>query len=655
MHPFWLTRLSARWNLLMNVSLAGFLAIAALPLGGCSRKPAAPAGGTVSDVSAGSAGAAVSAVSDRADGEDAVIATIDSIGTLGSKGKKSLQTLLDALDDPQPAVRWHAARSIGLVGEAAVAAIPKLVAALSDTDPIVVTQAAAAMGRIRSDDQRPPSAIDAETAKLYASTVQPLADCIVHKDPRVRRAAIRSLQSIHTDQEKLVEIASSLLADEDPSVVFPALHSLADMGEKTVPFLVKSLEHPKARYWATLALAEIGPAAAAAVPKLTILAAKEEPDVRLQAIMALAAIGERASPAVDTLIAITSSTNADERVLHPATVYAIGKIRSAKGFAALEPMLKSENAVVAAAASWARARIRPDDAAVVADAVGRLQKGLESPDPTIRQGAVSGLSELVNDLPAGAGGPLAERFVALLEDSDPDVRRSTAVALVRLGADAVGPVTAALADAERRAVAFEVLAELGPIAKPALAKLVESLDDANPAVRSDAAFAIAGLGAEAATAVPALLKRLDKEAELSATAGDGGDDGIDAEERAVRAPLLTVVYALGSIGKAAKPAAETLHRLVDSTDPFAATVAAWAGLKIEPDRKELYAKAVPLLNKALKSDRDLARLEAATALGDIGRGASDSIALLEMVAEDDPVAAVREAAEEAIGRIRGGR
>ncbi len=651
MHPFWLTRLSTRWNLL-TVLLGGCIAIAALPFGGCSRKPAAPADGTVSAGPAGPAGAAGSA---GAGGAGGVIATIDSIGTLGSKGKESLQTLLDALDDPKPAVRWHAARSIGLVGEAAVAAIPKLVAALSDTDPIVVTQAAAAMGRIRADDQRPPSAIDAETTKLYASTVEPLADCIVHKDPRVRRAAIRSLQAIHTDQEKLVEIASTLLADEDPSVVFPALHSLADMGEKTVPFLMKSLEHPKARYWATLALAEIGPAAAAAVPKLTALAAKEELDVRLQAIMALAAIGEPASAAVDTLIGITRSTDAEDRVLHPASVYAIGKIRSEKGFAAVEPMLKSENEVLSAAASWARARIHPDDEAVVADAVGRLQKALGSPDATIRQGAVSGLSELVSDLPAGAGRPLAERFVTLFEDPDPDVRRSSAVALVRLGADAVGPVTAALADAKRRAVAFEVLAELGPIAKPALAKLVESRGDANPAVRSDAAFAIAGLGAEAADAVPALLERLEKEAELSATAGDGGDDGIDVEERAARAPLLTVAYALGSIGKAAKPAAETLHRLVDSTDPFAATVAAWAGLKIEPDRKDLYAKAVPLLNKALKSDRDLARLEAATALGDIGLGASDSIALLEMVAEDDPVAAVREAAEQAIVRIRGGR
>lgn len=639
-HASGLTRLPVPTSRsLFRARLAGCIAIAAIPLGGCGGKPSAPVAGKIP--------AAAEA--------DGVIATIDSIGTLGSKGKASLQTLLDALGDPNPAVRWHAARSIGLIGASAVAAIPKLVTALSDTDPIVVTQAAAAMGRIRSGDQRPPSAIDAKTAKLYASTVEPLADCIVHKDPRVRRAAIRSLQAIHPDEKKLVEIASSLLTDEDPSVVFPALHSLADMGEKTVPFLVKSLEHPKARYWATLALAEIGPAAAAAVPMLTALAAREEPEVRLQAIMALAAIGEPASAAVDTLIGITRSTNADDRVLHPATVYAIGRIRSEKGFAALEPMLKSENDVVAAAASWARARIRPDDRAVIADAVGRLQKGLESPDATIRQGAVSGLSELVNDLPAGAGRPLAERFVALLGDADPDVRRSSAIALVRLGADAVGPVTSAIADAKRRAVAFEVLAELGPIAKPALATLVESLDDANPAVRSDAAFAIAGLGEEAADAVPALLKRLEKEAERSATPAADGDDGIDAEERAARAPLLTVAYALGSIGKAAKPAVETLHRLVDSVDPFTATVAAWAGLKIEPDRKDLYAKAVPLLTKALKSDRDLARLEAATALGDIGGGASDAIALLEMVAEDDPVAAVREAAEEAIGRIRSGR
>ena len=84
-----------------------------------------------------------------------------------------------------------------------------------------------------------------------------------------------------------------------------------------------------------------------------------------------------------------------------------------------------------------------------------------------------------------------------------------------------------------------------------------------------------------------------------------------------------------------------------------ATVSAWAGLRIDPGNKERYEQAIPLLEKALRSERELARLEAAVALGDMGADAADTLPLLELVSEDDPSRTVRAAAAAAVVKIGG--
>jgi HEAT repeat protein len=83
-----------------------------------------------------------------------------------------------------------------------------------------------------------------------------------------------------------------------------------------------------------------------------------------------------------------------------------------------------------------------------------------------------------------------------------------------------------------------------------------------------------------------------------------------------------------------------------------ATVAIWAALKVAPEDKSLFERAVPLLRRALRGDREMVRLEAAVALGDIGPAAATAIPMLELVAEDDPVKPVRVAAAEALKKIR---
>ena len=227
------------------------------------------------------------------------VLVIDEIGALGQPALPALSGLVAAFADEDSRVRWHAARAVGLIGEDARSAIPALVTLLADTDPIVVTQAAAALGHIREDDGR--GLIPEADAKAYATAVDPLAKTTVHPDARARRASMRALRRYSMSLADMAPIVSKHLADADPAVVVSALHTLADMDDDAVPLLIEALKDPKSRYWAEVALAEIGPKAAAAAEPLAKAIEVGEVEERLQAILALAAIGEPAAAAATDL------------------------------------------------------------------------------------------------------------------------------------------------------------------------------------------------------------------------------------------------------------------------------------------------------------------------------------------------------------------
>ncbi len=559
------------------------------------------------------------------------VLTIDQIAMLGGGAAEALDDTVAMTTDPEPRVRWHAVRAIGLIGEDAIRTMPRLVALLEDTDAVTVAQAAAAIRHIRIDDERtetPP-----QDAALYASAVEPLVKVTIHPDPRARRAAVSALQVLDATPESLAAMLVKTLTDTDPSVILPALHTLADMDGAAVPVLVKALEDPKGRYWAAVALAEIGPEAAPAAPALTALIASGEPDERLQAMLALAAIGPAAAPAAaPATIEILRSTDG---TLAFAAAFALGKMRAREADAALATFVEGDDAFLAEVAAWARAEINPEDAAIRQTAVARLRAGLASDRPKVRSASVSGLSDLADAMDPAGRRQLAETFLGLLADAEPAVGMQAGAALIRLGGDAVETLRGGLAKADLRGASLEILSAIGPPAAAAVADIAQSLSDADAAVRGEAAAALAAIGAAAAPAVGRLGEILADEAE---------EDGA----------RYSAAYALGRIGSAAAPALDTLHRLSTSEDELMATVAVWALLKIEPGKTEHFAAAMPRLRKALQAKSDLARLEAVVALGEIGSAAQTAVPMLELVQEDDPVRAVRAAAAEALAKIRGG-
>ena len=572
--------------------------------------------------------ALIETVTTAADSRTRIVA-IDRIASELRGGLPAVDALVDALEDDDAGVRWHAARGIGMLGYEAASAIPALADRLADDDAIVVTQSAAAIGLIRADDDR--EEIPEADAAIYAAAIEPLVATVVHPDPRARRAAVRSLRRLSTSPQQLARAVLEQLDDIDPESVLPAMHTLADMEGDAVPFLVEALADPKSRYWAEVVLAEIGEEAAPAVEPLGRIAAEGAIEERVQAILALAEIGEPARSAVPQLLAALESSDASLRYV---AAYALGKVRAAGADEPLTNAAADPDPLLAALASWARARINPDDAALLAEAVDRLEQGLASDTPPVRRAAIEGLSGLAEKLAPADRQALAVTLAGMINDPVPAVGLAAGGALIRLGGEAVPPLAEALSAPAIRNDAMEILAELGPAALPALDQMITGLADADPVYRADAAMAIAAIGPQAEAAVPALEKLL-------------GDESSEASVR------YTAAYALGRIGPAAKAAAPLLRKLVDADDDLMATVAVWAALKVAPDDGTLYDAAVPKLRTALEDERELVRLEAVVSLGEIGSRAGSALPLLEMVAEEDPSRTVRRAAAAAVEKIAG--
>jgi HEAT repeat protein len=554
---------------------------------------------------------------------------LDEIATFGSKAKDALPDVLAMTSDPESRVRWHAVRTIGLIGEDAISAIPVLIKLLQDEDPITVAQAAAAIRHIHADDERTDT--QDQDAALYEAAVAPLVATTLHPDARARRAAVRAIQTLHADSETLAGLLAKVLADSDPAVILPALHTLADMGDDAVPVLIEALKVPGARYWAAVALAEIGAEAAPAAGQLTKLAKEGEPEERMQAMLALAAIGPPAVSATPVLVEALSSNDGSLRF---AAVFALGSLRAEAADAVLHKAAADPDDFLAEVAAWALAKIHPDDAAIREQALKKLRAGLTSELPKVRAASTSGLSDLATLVDAAERRDLAADFIRVLSDPEPSVGARGGAALIRLGSDAVEPLSSQLANPDLREAALEILASIGADAAQAVDQITDTLSDDEAFVRGEAAIALAAIGPPASAAVPALQKIL-------------ADDTEDSGTR------YSAAYALGRIGSAAAPAMTTLRTLSDSTDELMATVAVWAALKIEPGNTEFFKTAMPRLRKALQAESDLARLEAAVALGEIGPHAKAAIPILEVVEEDDPVRAVRAAAAEALQKIGG--
>lgn len=564
---------------------------------------------------------------------DAVVKATDAIGRLRGQGRSALPDLLKLTADADPRVRWHAARSVGLIGEDAVSSIPALLTLLQDADPVVATQAAAAIGHIREDDDLK-SLSDADK-ELYADAVTQLVGTLVHNDARVRRACLRSLRSLDPSPEQLMPVVDTVFASQDPAVILPVLQSIADMGSEAVPFLVERLKLPQGRFWASVAITEIGPGAAGATQALIEALPESALDEQLHEVFALAAIGEGAQSAGEALVKLYSDGDSS---LHGPILYAIGKMKYRDAESVLTQTV-AEESPLSATAAWALAKINPDDSALVGDAVKRMRAQCQSESVFERAAAASALSDLSASMDTTQRQSLGIFLENMLVDTSGPVQEAAAAAIVRLGGDSVPAILSLLKDTQTQFFALGIASAIGEPASEAVADIVGLLDSKDDEIVHEAILALAAIGPASAAASDRLLTILN--------------ESVRNQDEVETRLHYAAAYCLGRIGSpAAKKALPRLKELSVSSDGMQATVAIWAVLQITPDDQEQFENAVPLLIEALTSEVQTVRLEATIALGDLGPQAKDAVPAIELVSEDDPVRTIRLAAQQALEKIR---
>lgn len=196
----------------------------------------------------------------------------------GGAQEVDVQTLVEQLASPERETARAALDQLSELGADAAPAVPALTEALSSPEPHVVAYAAIALGKI---------------GKPAEPAAEALVDAAFGGNAAVRRAAMGALKAIRPESEAFRAAIERILLEGDPGVIVPALETFAEFAEEGVPRLREFLKKPRIGYWGAVLAADIGPAAAAAVPELTALLDAPEPEVRIQTLVALGEIGPK--------------------------------------------------------------------------------------------------------------------------------------------------------------------------------------------------------------------------------------------------------------------------------------------------------------------------------------------------------------------------
>jgi HEAT repeat protein len=531
-------------------------------------------------------------------------AAADDLADLGAKATPAVPDLAAALKSSDAELRWRAARALGVIGDPQATAA--LRTAASDGDVLVRAQAIFALGRLKAGD-----------AESLQAVVAHLSD----EDPQVRRATIRAVRMMGPPQQTMIPLVVKLLGDSDPTIAARALSAITDGGVEVLPALTAALDQHDARYWACLALGEMGPQAQTAVPGLIKALDDDRPEVRLQAAIALGEIGPDAKPAASS---ITKLMNDAFPSVRAAAIFALGRIGEPSTAGALASAETSTDPFVKMLATWALAKLNPKDQQRLNKAVDALVTGLGDKNRDVAHLAAKALEDLK------PGTDLLRPLIDKLITTRPEAADRVLGAVSSLGVGAVPHAIAALKDPQRRVRGLQVLGRIGPESAPAVPALVELLKSGDEATKTEVLYSLGAIGPGAQAAASAISEHL-----------------AENDPRVAQAAAI----ALGKIGPGAKEAIPALAKLNQSKDELLRLTSVWAILKIGAPSADLTKTAIPILSTALQSDREFVRIEAATTLGELGRGAASALPALQTAA-NDASPAVRSAAASAITKIK---
>ncbi|MFI4876821.1 MAG: HEAT repeat domain-containing protein [Blastopirellula sp. JB062] len=521
----------------------------------------------------------------------------------------SVEQSIEALASTDELTQLQAIDRLAAAGPKAAAAVDPLIKLLKSPSAAVKAHAAHALGSIGS-----------EAAPAVDALVQLAADA----DPQVRRQAIGAIPSLHPDRQKVVSLFVKLLGDSDPAVRLRVMHAIAETGKPALPGLIQALQNEKSAFWACLILRDMGPIAGDAAPALTKLISSAPIETRREAILSLAAMPDAAKASIPEI-----SKALDEEHLRLAATFALGRIAQipADVQAKIVANESAKDPVLRLVSQWALARANPQDQERQQKVLAQLAKSLVNKDAWVRSAA----SQALIALNAKPDQVIAELHKAL-PGADPAVLGDAIHVFASLGPAAIPHLQVALKNERLRKPVAAILGEMGAEAAPAVPDLVKLTSDQNPRVANEAIVALGKIGPAAKDATPRLI------ALLAESQGAAQHDA---------------ALALGQIGKPAADATPALQKVMSaSQDETLKVLCAWSILQIDGKSKATADKVVPALTTALKAKQAVARRGAAELLGRLGADAQSAESALQAASQDeDP--AVRDAvaeAREAIGK-----
>jgi alpha-tubulin suppressor-like RCC1 family protein/HEAT repeat protein len=230
---------------------------------------------------------------------------LEALEKLGPESKGKVPEVTGHLDDGDVLVRIAAVRTLARMGGAVSGVVPGLAKALGDADRSVRMEAVKALSKCKPGEE---------------GVVPALIEVLTDEDSAVAEAACKALGNFGPPAAEAVP-AMWAAVRKGGAVGSQAIDMLGLMGEAAVPVLVEGLEdkdNPRLRMGCVLALGNIGPKAAAAVPALVKVLGCEDRKTRQHTGRTLGSIGPAAKEAIPALKKLLENQDEHKSVRHNA-------------------------------------------------------------------------------------------------------------------------------------------------------------------------------------------------------------------------------------------------------------------------------------------------------------------------------------------------
>lgn len=335
----------------------------------------------------------------------------EALGEIGPKATTAMPALIRLLQhDDNSLVQANAVQALGKIGD--LKAVPILIAALENEDDTVRSNAIAAIETfgpkakaavpalvrtVQNDKANGWGAAKAlGTVDVEGISVPVLIDALGDKNSTMRRFAAYGLQGMGRKATAAERVLHDGLRDSDPGVrvaaaaAYWSITGKTEDAVRTLQSVLQKTDDWAARMWAADALAEIGPAAKAAVPDLMRCLKSGTRYVVTSSAKALGKIGPDAVAAAPMLTAELKKS--DDSYTCVCIAHALWRInRSGKSLPVLQDALKnSRDFMAVSAAAEAIGEMGPQAAASASLLAPLLKDG----DSFVREAAAKALKQI---------------------------------------------------------------------------------------------------------------------------------------------------------------------------------------------------------------------------------------------------------------------